>query len=139
MSPTPDPHTSAEALAAPEAEREHQIIDDAGRDMIDSAEEERSHLAVAPDPSLAVDATPDGQAHGDVEWVRASDLATRAGGAIIGRGMELNAQLHDAIHDALRTQREQLRQRLATRDAELEPATQDRPHVAAAAREGVSR
>lgn len=55
---------------------------------------EPAPLAVHPDPSQQA---PDGQATGrprnGVAWVRPSDLPTMLGGKVIGRGLDLRAEL----------------------------------------------
>lgn len=76
-----------------------------------------------------------------VQWVRPTDVAARAGSAVLDRGAELNTRLRDAVLDGVREGRAQLQERLARRqealDSDLSSPTNARERVVG--RTGVSR
>ncbi|MFI8631261.1 hypothetical protein ACIGEP_01520 [Microbacterium sp. NPDC077663] len=101
-----------------------------------------SAFATHGDPSTTTTNVPDGAQRAGVRWVRPTDLAAQAGAAVLSRGAQANRQLHDAVADGLREMRANLADRLARRQAQLEPeatttgpATRERP----LGRTGVSR
>lgn len=104
-------------------------------------DEERTLLATHPDPSLAAAAAEAdrGNLGARVEWVRASDLATRAGGWVLGRGHDLNRDVAAAIRDAAHDHLDGLRQKLAHREADLTVTGPEHAQARQAGREGVSR
>lgn len=114
-------------------------------------DEERSLLATHADPTLD-ETAPAGpkDPRARVEWVRASDLATRSGGWALGRGQDLNRttmgglkdlnrELGAAIRDAARDHLQGLRQKLSHREMDLTVTSPERTQARQAGREGVSR
>lgn len=103
--------------------------------------ERASAFATRGDPSTTTTDLPEGTQRGGVRWVRPTDLAAQAGAALLARGAAANTQLHDAVAEGLREMRANLADRLARRQARLEPeamtgpATQER----SLGRTGVSR
>jgi len=119
----------------------------AGRDLAEAdpavtgarSDDEVSKFATHGDPTLS-SADPEADARrGRVQWVRPTDLAARAGGAVVDQGAKWNTLLHDAALEGIREGRAQLRERLAHRQDELEPNTPDRALQPVAGRTGVSR
>ncbi|MGO3864187.1 hypothetical protein [Glutamicibacter arilaitensis] len=75
-----------------------------------------------------------------MQWVRPTDLAARAGGAIVDRGADLNLRLRDAVLAGVREGRAQLQERLARRQLELDPETTQAASLQRSlGRSGVSR
>lgn len=108
----------------------------------DTAAEARraSEFATHGDPTLNRNITDPLSRRPGVQWVRPTDVAARAGGVVMGRGMELNTRLRDAVIDGVREGRSQLQEALARRQAQLDP--DDSPTRAQArvlGRAGVSR
>ncbi|MBY0688833.1 hypothetical protein [Microbacterium marinilacus] len=107
--------------------------------------ERASAFATRGDPSTTTTDVPEVAQRSGVRWVRPTDLAAQAGAAVLARGAAANQQLHDAVAEGLRELRElraNLADRLARRQAQLEPeattmgpATQER----SLGRTGVSR
>lgn len=88
----------------------------------DVAEEARaSEFATHGDPTLTRDSTDPVAKRPGVQWVRPTDLAARAGGAVLDRGAELNTRLRDAVLDGVREGRAQLQERFARRQEDLDP------------------
>ena len=105
-----------------------------------AAERRASEFATHGDPTISrQDGDPVSKRPG-VQWVRPTDLAARAAGSIVDRGADLISRLHDAVLEGVRDGRAQLQERLARRQAELDPET---THLAtpqrALGRAGVSR
>ena len=105
-----------------------------------AAERRASEFATHGDPTISrQDGDPVSKRPG-VQWVRPTDLAARAAGSIVDRGADLNSRLHDAVLEGVRDGRAQLQERLARRQAELDPET---THLAtpqrSLGRAGVSR
>lgn len=138
----PDPTRTAEAFRQ-DAARRHEA--DTARRAAEAAEgtegEEVSRLATHKDPTLADPDARTEAAGGGVQWVRPTDLAARAGGAVVDRGAKWNAMLHEAALEGIREGRAQLQERLARRQDELEPAVTSpgRELAPVAGRTGVSR
>lgn len=84
-------------------------------------EAQASEFATHGDPTITRDGTDPIAKHPGVQWVRPTDLAARAGGAVLERGAELNTHLRDAVLDGVREGRAQLQERLARRQDALEP------------------
>lgn len=103
--------------------------------------DEVSRFATHGDPTLAGDDVQAQEERAGVQWVRPTDLAARAGGAVVEQGAKWNTLLHDAALDGIREGRVQLRERLAHRQEELEPVTTTpgRALQPVAGRTGVSR
>lgn len=83
--------------------------------------ERASEFATHGDPTLTRQTSVRGR--GGVEWVRPTDVAARAGGAIVGKGAELNTRLRDATFEGIREGRAQLAERLARRQQQIDPDT----------------
>lgn len=106
------------------------------------AEEARaSEFATHGDPTLTRDGTDPVAKRPGVQWVRPTDLAARAGGAVLDRGAELNTRLRDAVLDGVREGRAQLQERLARRQESLDPdvSSPTSPLWRGVGRTGVSR
>lgn len=89
-----------------------------------TAEEWRaSEFATHGDPTLSRDNLDAVSKRPGVQWVRPTDLAARAAGTLVDRGATLNTRLHDAVLDGVREGRAQLQERLARRQAQLDPET----------------
>lgn len=108
----PDPHVAAVNLPEPLSTLSGGAARDAGR---------VSEFATHGDPTITRHA-PIGARRG-VEWVRPTDVAARAGGAIVGKGTELNTRLRDATLEGIREGRAQLAERLARRQQQIDPDT----------------
>lgn len=80
-----------------------------------------SEFATHGDPTVTRQTSVRGR--GGVEWVRPTDVAARAGGAIVGKGAELNTRLRDATLEGIREGRAQLAERLARRQQQIDPDT----------------
>ncbi|WP_182355144.1 hypothetical protein [Flaviflexus huanghaiensis] len=108
----PDPHlTGTERPQSPETPS-----------RMETREAERaSEFAAYGDPTLTRQTSVRGR--GGVEWVRPTDVAARAGGAIVGKGTELNTRLRDATLEGIREGRAQLAERLARRQQQIAPDT----------------
>lgn len=88
----------------------------------DVAEDARaSEFATHGDPTITRDSTAPVLKRPGVQWVRPTDLAARAGSAVLERGAELNTRLRDAVIDGVREGRAQLQERLARRQESLDP------------------
>lgn len=98
----------------------------------DAAVEDRraSEFATHGDPTLRPAAGQPGEGRRGVQWVRATDLAARAGGVVLERGAEWNTRLRDAALEGIREARAQMQERLARRQQELEPDTVSPDRVA---------
>ncbi len=108
----PDPHpTGAERPNSPEIPS----------GMEPREAERASEFATHGDPTLTRQTSMRGR--GGVEWVRPTDAAARAGGAIVGKGAELNTRLRDATLAGIREGRAQLAERLARRQQQIDPDT----------------
>lgn len=83
--------------------------------------ERASAFATRGDPSTTTADVPAGAQRGGVRWVRPTDVAAQAGAAVLARGAAANTQLHDAVAEGLREMRANLADRLARRQAQLEP------------------
>lgn len=83
--------------------------------------ERASEFATHGDPTLTRRTSIRGRA--GVEWVRPTDVAARAGGAIVGKGAEVNTRLRDATIEGIREGRAQLAERLARRQQQIDPDT----------------
>ena len=104
----PDPHpTGAERPERPETPS--------------GMETRASEFATHGDPTLTRQTSVRGR--GGVEWVRPTDVAARAGGAIVGKGAVLNTRLRDATLEGIREGRAQLAERLARRQQQIDPDT----------------
>lgn len=105
-----------------------------------TAERRASEFATHGDPTLSLHDVDSVSQRPGVQWVRPTDLAARAAGSIVDRGADLNSRLHDAVLEGVRDGRAQLQDRLARRQAELDPET---THIAtpqrSLGRAGVSR
>lgn len=108
----PDPHLAA-------AERPEPPETLSGMETRES--ERASEFATHGDPTLARQTSVRGR--GGVEWVRPTDVAVRAGGAIVGKGAELNTRLRDATLEGIREGRAQLAERLARRQQQIDSDT----------------
>ena len=108
----PDPHLTG-------AERPERPEPPSGMDARDA--ERASEFATHGDPTLARQTSVRGR--GGVEWVRPTDVAARAGGALVGKGAELNTRLRDATLEGIREGRAQLAERLARRQQQIDPNT----------------
>lgn len=75
---------------------------------------------------------------GSVEWVHASDLASRGGAGMLHEGMKLNKSLAAAVHDAARSIRPTLAKKVAERETDLETTSPERTTRRGPGREGVS-
>lgn len=73
-----------------------------------------------------------------VDWVRASDLASRGGAGMLHEGMNLNKSLAAAVHDAARSIRPALARKVAERETDLETTSPERTTRRGPGREGVS-
>lgn len=108
-----------------------------------SREDEASRLATHGDPTLtdAEAAAEEAARRAGVQWVRPTELAARAGSAVVERGAKWNTALHDATLEGIREGRARLHERLARRQDDLEPSTttQGRAAQPVAGRTGVSR
>ncbi|WP_449276688.1 hypothetical protein [Leucobacter sp. GX24907] len=99
-----------------------------------------SEFATHGDPTIARDHLDPRSKRPGVQWVRPTDVAARAGGAIVDRGTELNVQLRDAVLAGVRDGRALIQERLARRQRELEPVTSPTAAVQRSlGRAGVSR
>lgn len=108
----PDPHpTAAERPDSPQAPS----------GMEAQASERASEFATHGDPTLTRQTPVRGR--GGVEWVRPTDVAARAGGAIVGKGAELNTRLRDATLEGIREGRAQFAERMARRQQQIDPDT----------------
>lgn len=108
----PDPH-----LTGAERPSSHETLSG-----MEAREAERaSEFATHGDPTLTKQTSVRG--HAGVEWVRPTDVAARAGGAIVGTGAELNTRLRDATLEGIREGRAQLAERLARRQQQIDPDT----------------
>lgn len=88
------------------------------------ADERRaSEFATHGDPTLARESLDPVSKRPGVQWVRPTDLAVRAAGTLVDRGAALNTRLHDAVLDGVREGRAQMQERLARRQAQLDPET----------------
>lgn len=108
----------------------------------EAAEDARaSEFATHGDPTLARNSTGPVARRPGVQWVRPTDLAARAGGAVLDRGAEWNTRLHDAVLDGVREGRAQLQERLARRQEALDPDLSSPTSVSGrvVGRTGVSR
>lgn len=106
----PDPH-----LAGTERPEPPETLSE-----IEPREAERaSEFATHGDPTLTKQTSVRGRR--GVEWVRPTDVAARAGGAIVGKGAELNTRLRDATLEGIREGRAQLAERLARRQQQIDP------------------
>ena len=85
--------------------------------------ERASAFATRGDPSTTTAEVSEGAQHAGVRWVRPTDLAAQAGAAVLARGAAANTQLHDAVAEGLREMRANLADRIARRQAQLEPDT----------------
>ncbi len=83
--------------------------------------ERASEFATHGDPTISRHAPIRGDRA--VEWVRPTDVAARAGGAIVGKGAELNTRLRDATLEGIREGQAQLAERLARRQQQIGPDT----------------
>jgi len=101
--------------------------------------ERASEFATHGDPTLTRRTSIRGRA--GVEWVRPTDVAARAGGAIVGKGAEVNTRLRDATIEGIREGRAQLAERLARRQQQIDPDTTVPPQTQQLrlGRTGVSR
>ncbi|WP_217134140.1 hypothetical protein [Leucobacter chinensis] len=108
----PDPHFPANDL--PEAPN-------ASPGTVTREAERASEFATHGDPTLIRQTSVRGRA--GVEWVRPTDVAARAGGAIVGKGAELNTRLRDATLEGIREGRAQIAERLARRQQQIDPDT----------------
>ena len=126
----PDPHT-------PGAERREPFETLSGMGTREAARV--SEFATHGDPTLTKPTSVRGR--GGVEWVRPTDVAARAGGAIVGTGAELNTRLRDATLEGVREGRAQLAERLALRQQQIDPDTTVPPRTQELrlGRTGVSR
>lgn len=132
-----DPTTTA-----PEPAREHPEPDIQSDATMPTAAEQRrvSEFATHGDPTLSQDDADPVSRRAGVQWVRPTDLAARAGGAVVERGMDLNTQLRDAVLEGVRSGRAQLAARLAARQTQLDPETvPTRTPERSSGRTGVSR
>lgn len=146
---TPDPALAdQEQLNAEGRDRERPGVEgpDRGRNGVEDREveaadgEEESRLATHKDPSLNEEHEPlDRAGSSRVEWVRPTDLAARAGTRVMERGHDLNRQLMAAVKEAARQPRENLRQRLAARSADVSITAPEQAPARTAGREGVGR
>lgn len=104
-------------------------------------EDAASRFATHGDPTLTAAAAREGAGREGVQWVRPTDLAARAGGAVVDRGQLWNQRLHDAALEGIREGRAQLHERLARRQMDLEPVTTTREQAMQPElrRSGVSR
>ena len=124
--PTIDPgpqHVEAQRLADHDHEADARTDPPATPTLGDVAEDARaSEFATHGDPTLARrgGAGPISP-RSRVQWVRPTDLATRAGGVVLDRGAELNTRLRDAVLDGVREGRAQLQERLTRRQESLDP------------------
>lgn len=132
--PIRDAHVADTAAAAAAAEQA-------------AAVERASAFAIHGDPSTRETADPSGTEHGKpatVEFVRATDLAGRAGrvAAAKAHGVGRSAQdsLYSAVRNAVREQANRVRERVAEREAQLTPEdTHPNQHHQPVIRQGVSR
>lgn len=108
----PDPHPTG-------AEHPNSPVTLSGMETREA--ERASEFATHGDPTL----TPQTSVRGrrGVEWVRPTDVAARGGGAIVGKGAELNTRLRDATLEGIREGRAQLAERLARRQQQIAPDT----------------
>lgn len=83
--------------------------------------ERASEFATHGDPTLTRQTSARGRT--GVEWVRPTDVAARAGGAIVGKGAELNTRLRDATLEGIREGRAQLAEHLTRRQQQIDPDT----------------
>lgn len=104
----PDPHSTG-------AERPEPLETRSGM------EARASEFATHGDPTLTRQAYARGRS--GVEWVRPTDVAARAGGAIVGKGAELNTRLRDATLEGIREGRAQLAEHLTRRQQQIDPDT----------------
>lgn len=108
----PDPHLAG-------AERRELPETPSGTEPREA--ERASEFATHGDPTLTRQTSTRGR--GGVEWVRPTDVAARAGGAIVGKGAELNTRLRDATLEGIREGRAQLAEHLARRQQQIDPDT----------------
>lgn len=103
-------------------------------------ERRASEFATHGDPTLSRDNLDAVSKRPGVQWVRPTDLAARAAGTLVDRGAAFNTRLHDAVLDGVREGRAQLQERLARRQAQLDPeTTQTTTLQRSIGRTGVSR
>lgn len=136
-----DPLRSAAAFRH-EADRSDAAQPDRTDTTARTRDEERaSQFATHGDPTLTQDAEGAEDGRAGVQWVRPTDLAARAGGAVVDKGAEWNTHLHDAAIEGIREGRAQLHERLTRRQHELDPetTTRDTAQHRVAGRTGVSR
>ncbi|KUF06097.1 hypothetical protein [Leucobacter sp. G161] len=128
--PTPvNPHEAAENAAQLRAElpdprfpaNDLPEVPNASPGMETRDAERASEFATHGDPTLTRQTSVRGRT--GVEWVRPTDVAARAGGAIVGKGAELNTRLRDATFEGIREGRAQLAERLARRQQQINPDT----------------
>lgn len=85
---------------------------------------------------------PEAQQHQErpagVDWVRASDLASRGGAGMLHGGMNLNKSLAAAVHEAAKNVRPTLAKKVAERDSALETSSPEPTTRRGPGREGVS-
>ncbi|MGP5665006.1 hypothetical protein ACTXPK_08720 [Glutamicibacter arilaitensis] len=107
---------------------------------VTAAERRASEFATHGDPTLAREGVDPVSKRPGMQWVRPTDLAARAGGAIVDRGADLNLRLRDAVLAGVREGRAQLQERLARRQLELDPETTQAASLQRSlGRSGVSR
>lgn len=87
----------------------------------EAEQRQASEFATHGDPTLHDNSADPASRRPGVQWVRPTDLAARAGGVIIDRGMELNTRLRDAVLEGVRQGRAHMADRLASRQAQLDP------------------
>ena len=128
--PTPvHPDNTADAAARLRAQLPDPLLTGAERPEspetlsgMEPREAERaSEFATHGDPTLIRQTSV--RERGGVEWVRPTDVAARAGGAIVGKGAELNTRLREATFEGVREGRAQLAERLARRQQQIDPDT----------------
>lgn len=113
--------------ALPLRESHHQQADEGRRSdtaassAVAADEARASEFATHGDPTLTRDGTDPIAKRPGVQWVRPTDVAARAGSAVLDRGAELNTRLRDAVLDGVREGRAQLQERLARRQEALDP------------------
>lgn len=119
---TPDhQHVDQQRLADHDHEADARTDTPATLTPGEVAEEARaSEFATHGDPTITRDSTDPVAKRPGVQWVRPTDLAARAGGAVLDRGAELNTRLRVAVLDGVREGRAQLQERLARRQEALD-------------------
>lgn len=101
--------------------------------------EHAATLATHRDPSLHRQHGPHERNTTGVAWVQPTDLAARAGGALLDKGVQANRSTRDLLAAAAHGGRARLRAALARREAQLEPESLAPASRPAAGRTGVSR